>query len=680
MRSTPLFLLVLTLAGPGHAATISANGTTCSLADAIVAANTNSPTNGCPAGDDVDDTVVLDADVVLTAVEPSSTTAGGGQSGLPDVSGDLTITAGLGSVVARDPGFTCDAATLDPTFRFLYLASGSLVLDGLSFEDGCFVSADATIEGGGVLSAIGTQLQLFDVWFRRHGTFATVGEIRGGVVVYGSGEPRVSGGGFEAVRGEAATRIRGGVLHHKDYVPLLVEQANFLDLTVMAGTEIQGGVIQTNRGLTATDSVFSGVELTAGDGVKGGVLDVGPEALTLERSTFEDVVVTAGETIEGGAVSVVGETTMRETTFDRLSIASLASSCRGGAFWGVDTVGTSALERVVLRRSSCRGSSARGGAMFLPSGTFTVRDALFRENRAEYLEQDSEGGGLYSSAPLVVERSAFVDNEVVPVGSPSADWARGGGLAVAGSGATLRNVTFSGNLVVGVDNSANGADGGDAWGGGVWGTSLSLSHVTLAGNAAVAGAGADGFEDGEARGGGLYTVEAVEIDNSILSGNAVVTADGTMSLEDCGSEGSFLSTGFNLALAPDASCGFSANDIVGVDPMLRPVTDNGCATPLPDGTCVPSVALDQRSSAVDTGSCADSGALVDARGFDRPFELPAVPNLVDGCDRGAFEARDTDGDGVTDEADPCPADPADACVLFRDGFESGDTSLWSSVP
>lgn len=140
MRSTLFAILILAFAWPAGGATIVADGTTCTLADAIVAANTNSPTGGCPAGDDTDDTIVLDADVVLTAVEPSSTFAGGGQSGLPDVDGDLTITAGLGSAIQRDPSFTCDAVTTDPTFRFLYLAAGSLVLDGLSFEDGCFVS------------------------------------------------------------------------------------------------------------------------------------------------------------------------------------------------------------------------------------------------------------------------------------------------------------------------------------------------------------------------------------------------------------------------------------------------------------------------------------------------------------------------------------------------------------
>ncbi len=742
MRSTLFTILLLAFSWPAEAATIVADGTGCTLADAIVAANTNSPTGGCPAGDDTDDTIVLDADVVLTAVEPSSTFVSGGASGLPDVDGDLTITAGLGSVIQRDPSFTCDPMTTDPTFRFLYLAAGSLVLDGLSFEDGCFVSADDPVQGGGMASASGTETELVDVWFRRHGTFATVGEIQGGVVADGGFERRFLGGGFDAIHVEAAARIRGGIFYALTDTPIVIEGTHFLDVTTTAGTSVIGGAIATGDG-SLTDAVFSGFEVVAGTTISGGVLNVSPHVLTVERSAFEDLRVTANTgSVTGGAVYTNSAFAVHDTTFEGLSVSSLASSCQGGGIYGVDNAGTSVLERIVVRESTCRGTFSVGGGVYLPSGSVAVRDSLFRDNRVEYT-QIGQGGGLATAAsPILVERSAFVDNEVVPVGDSSTGNALGGGFSSTGT-TTLRNLTVSGNRAVGADGTVAGTDGGDADGGGLWLVNGTLSHLTLEGNVAVAGAGAGGFANGEARSGGVYTANIVEMDNSILSGNSVTSADDETSAEDCWSTGGFTSNGFNLAVAPDVSCDFSTfGDIVGLDPELYPVDDYGCETPLPDGSCLPTAAIDQDSWAVDWGSCADSGAFDDARAFERRVDVVGVSNLVDACDSGAFEAQDSDGDGVTDVPDVCPGsddaidgdgdavpdgcdicpgsddaidddgdgvpdgcdiclgddqtgdgdgdgvcadldcddtDPANACALFADGFESGDTLAWSSA-
>ncbi|MEM1181813.1 MAG: hypothetical protein AAGM22_25940, partial [Acidobacteriota bacterium] len=104
-------LLFGLLATPSaEAATISADGVTCTLANAIVAANTDTATGGCPAGDTGADTIVLDADVTLSAVDGTSTVNEGLAAGLPDVTDELTISAGLGSVIARDATFSCEAA------------------------------------------------------------------------------------------------------------------------------------------------------------------------------------------------------------------------------------------------------------------------------------------------------------------------------------------------------------------------------------------------------------------------------------------------------------------------------------------------------------------------------------------------------------------------------------------
>ena len=185
-------------------------------------------------------------------------------------------------------------------------------------------------------------------------------------------------------------------------------------------------------------------------------------------------------------------------------------------------------------------------------------------------------------------------------------------------------------------------------------------------------------------------------------------------------EGTITSAGYTLVEAPGPCTFAELGDQTGVDPALFPAGDHGCANALPDGTCAASVPLDLASLAVDQGSCTTSGATDDGRGLSRPIDLP-VPNLDDGCDIGAYEARDADTDTVEDGVDNCPADanndqadhdgdglgdacdacfgdnatgdgdmdgicldmdcddgdPTNACApIFDDGFESGDTSAW----
>ncbi|MEO1368420.1 MAG: hypothetical protein AAFX50_14700 [Acidobacteriota bacterium] len=230
MTRLPLPVLALVLAlcslttSNARAATITADGTTCTLADAIVAANTDAATGGCPQGDAGADTVVLDADVTLTAADLGSTVRNGVGAGLPDVTDDLTITAGLGSVIRRDPKFTCDAATVDPVFRFLNLESGSLTLQSLSFEDGCFVAADTLSQGGGIYAAASTRLTLDEVSVARFGAFTTSGSFDGAFLYSLGDELNVVGSHFDDIEAESAGDLSGGVIHAEELGPVTLIQ------------------------------------------------------------------------------------------------------------------------------------------------------------------------------------------------------------------------------------------------------------------------------------------------------------------------------------------------------------------------------------------------------------------------------------------------------------------------
>jgi hypothetical protein len=101
-----LALLLALWQGPGWAATINVDGTTCTLADAITAANTDTATGGCPAGSGAD-TLVLPAfsTLTLTAVDNSTY----GDNGLPVGSCPATDQRGF----VRPSGVACDIGAVE---------------------------------------------------------------------------------------------------------------------------------------------------------------------------------------------------------------------------------------------------------------------------------------------------------------------------------------------------------------------------------------------------------------------------------------------------------------------------------------------------------------------------------------------------------------------------------------
>jgi len=100
-------------------------GSTCSLRDAIVAANTDTMVSDCLAGNG-DDTIVMQANstVNLMAIDA----AGGGEAGLPTITSNVSI-QGNNSIITRD-----NAA---PDFRLFSVAAGAqLEIDSLSLTNG----------------------------------------------------------------------------------------------------------------------------------------------------------------------------------------------------------------------------------------------------------------------------------------------------------------------------------------------------------------------------------------------------------------------------------------------------------------------------------------------------------------------------------------------------------------
>jgi hypothetical protein len=156
-------VVLLVLSHPLWAATIIVDETTCTLVDAITAANSDSVVGGCVAGSGAD-TIELTTDVTLTAVnnQPNLWQA----NGLPVVTSDITIEGGS-FAIERGVGAplfsllevaTTGTLTLaDATLRNGYAThvSGAIANSGFTTLTNCVISSNSATQWGGGISNFG---------------------------------------------------------------------------------------------------------------------------------------------------------------------------------------------------------------------------------------------------------------------------------------------------------------------------------------------------------------------------------------------------------------------------------------------------------------------------------------------------------------------------------------------
>jgi hypothetical protein len=227
-------------------------------------------------------------------------------------------------------------------------------------------------------------------------------------------------------------------------------------------------------------------------------------------------------------------------------------------------------------------TASLGGGIF-NNGSLRLTKTLVVSNTAT--AADFGGGGIYSTASLLINNSAVVSNTATNAG---------GGIYYDSAIATLKNVTLSGNR-------------SDGNGGGMFVTDLSvvgLSYVTVVSNTAATS------------GGGIVADGVSVITSTLLAGNTNGDCTGT----------NLVSRGYNLIQTSCTMNVVTANpDLIGVDPHIGPLQDNGGSTL--------THALTGASQAVDyilpNPSYCPSAGLTDQRGTTRPQSS--------GCDVGAFE-------------------------------------------
>lgn len=307
------------------------------------------------------------------------------------------------------------------------------------------------------------------------------------------------------------------------------------DVVLIEGNQVDRvfEVIGSTGSLTLGMVTVSGGKHTTMSG--GGIL------CTNASVTLEDVILLENNatTHDGGGLAADQCT----VSINGSSITS-NSAARGG--------GISLSNSTLIMTSSGvydNHSTLAGGGIYSENSDLTLLAVTLAYNIAA-----TSGGGLFqlgSTASLLFDHSLAYDNQATSY--------EGGGIcAKTGSSLDIINSTISNNIAY-------------TYGGGV-STSIptTINHSTIVYNHADMNVNNDG------NGGGLfaYTGSTVTISNTILARNTDHSID---AYHDCGeyAGGDVVSNGYNL-VESDGNCTIDTpGDIVGVEPLIGPLQDNG---------------------------------------------------------------------------------------------------------
>jgi hypothetical protein len=356
--------------------------------------------------------------------------------------------------------------------------------------------------------------------------------------------------------------------------------------------------------------VLTGAPLQISQGTKLTILGPGANQLTVSGNDISRVFEVGNE---GGMGGETGDLTLTD-----LTIADGRANEIGAGLY-IQYSSVARLIRVTVRDNEVIGSGKFAeGAGIMNQGVLTVADSTITGNVARNISpaagSEANGAGITSErTKVVVERSTISGNSTILEAAAENGHARGGGIfAFTLTDLTVRDSTVSGNRV-----EMNTAPGNEAGGGGIFlfpVPGATIENSTIAGNTAPLGAN-------------FVTEGAVTIRSTIIARPLGAAAN-------CAATGAGAITSLGYNLDDGSSCGFAGTgDQSNVDPRLAP-------TLAANGGPTETLALLNGSPAVDQGLAAP-GETVDARGFKRPVEIPAVPNASggDGADIGAFEVQ-----------------------------------------
>ncbi len=367
-------------------------------------------------------------------------------------------------------------------------------------------------------------------------------------------------------------------------LPALNVRADTFIVTKTADTD--DGVCNADCSLReAIAAAGAGDTITFDAGLAGETLLLESELLITETLTLDGSALAAHVKISGNAAvrvfNIAADADVAMTHLDIINgFAKGASYPISGG--GIRNSGVLTLTACTL--SGNRATDYGGGIH--SNGALALIDTILDNNSSEF------GGGIFNSASgkASINSSAIMNNRATI-------W-NGGGVYNNGGAITITASTISGNSAA--------AEGGGIYN--TFGGPVTLIASTVASNTAQTG-------------GGLINWETLVLSNSLIGNNAAANSP------DC--EGTLISQDYNL-IENTTSCTpthATAHNIIGLDPQLGPLADNGGATPT-HALLKNSPALNHIPNGVN--DC--GGALPqDQRGFPRPYPTGGA------CDIGAYE-------------------------------------------
>lgn len=382
---------------------------------------------------------------------------------------------------------------------------------------------------------------------------------------------------------------------------LLIKGADANLLTVSGNN--QGRVFRIDTGAIAA---FRGLKITGGNlplELGGGISNDGIFVL-------DSCIVTSNSSKWGGGIYNSPD---RQMIVMNSTISNNSADPFGG---GIFNDGTLILTNTVLDGNTSRSS---GAGVYNSVGATTVSDSIFSNNTAGVA---GGGGGLNNDSGTVsIVRSSFHGNQ--------AD--AGGGIYVSGAQATMSvrdSVIFN--------NVARDSGGGI----GNTTSTFNVTNVTVSGNSARTGGGIINHFDGTLTvtnstitnnsatnyGGGIAGLVGggrTRARNTIIANNTAANSGPDFA-------GDLFSLGYNLIKNASGMSilGTTTGNILGQDPRLSPLSDNGGPTSIH--------ALLYDSPGIDAGDPSNVLA-ADQRGFSRPRDGDGDGNSR--ADIGAYEVR-----------------------------------------
>lgn len=306
-------MLLVSAVSTAQAADITVNGTTCTLADAITAANTDTATGGCVAGTGDDDNIILETNVTLAAALPEigSTVAIEGNNHV--ISGNNN--ASVGSVLRVTEAGMLTLIDTTITGGKTSDCGGGIKNYGFVILQGATITGNTSSTDGGGICNIASGLPP---------------DVRGGALIIS--DSTVSGN----------TAAYGGGIYNYGYAIVHLEKS------LLAGNTSSaiGGGMYTSGSVTLTESLVYDNTSSVGAGIFNGGGD-----LTLINVTISGNTATASG---GGISNSDGDLTLKSTTISGNSAVYYGAGIMSDGGWTVRN-------QIDLRDSIISGNTGQGG-------------------------------------------------------------------------------------------------------------------------------------------------------------------------------------------------------------------------------------------------------------------------------------------------------------------------------